>query len=225
MSIKIAPSVLASDFSKLGTEAVRMTESSADYLHLDVMDGVFVPNISFGAPVISSIRKCTPIFFDVHLMICDPLKYIDDFKKSGADNITFHIESTSDPESVIDYIHSVGCKASVSLKPSTDIKTVFPYLEKLDMVLVMTVEPGFGGQAFMPDMLPKIKALRQEIIRQKLNTDIQVDGGIDEQTVSLAAANGANVFVSGSTIFKSSDPHRTINCLKTLAADAFDSEL
>ena len=225
MSVKIAPSVLSADFSRLGEEAVRMTDSAADYLHLDVMDGVFVPNITFGAPVVSAIRKCTPIFFDVHLMICDPMKYINDFKKAGADNITFHIESVKNPEEVIDCILSAGCKASVSVKPGTDIETVFPYLDKLHMVLIMTVEPGFGGQSFMWDVLPKIKALRKEILSRGLNTEIEVDGGIDENTVSFAAANGANVFVSGSTVFRSDDPKETIYTLKKSALEAFDGEL
>ncbi len=219
--IKISPSVLASDFSSLGAEAKRMEECGADYLHLDVMDGRFVPNITFGAPVIGSIRNKTDLVFDVHLMIDTPLDYIDDFKKSGADIIVFHIESSSPVEETVDKIISCGCKAGISVKPKTPVEEVFPYLDKLDMVLVMTVEPGFGGQSFMYETMDKIKALRSEIKRRGLSTDIQVDGGINAKTVETAAAAGANVFVAGSAVFGAEDASKAISDLRSLAEKAF----
>ncbi len=212
--IKISPSVLACDFSRLGAEAKKVEEGGAEYLHLDVMDGHFVPNISFGAPVISSIRSLTNLFFDVHLMISNPLKYIDDFKKAGADLITFHIESDSPVEETLDKIHAVGCKTGLSIKPATPASAVFPYLDKIDMVLVMTVEPGFGGQSFMFDTMDKVTAIREEINRRNLATDIEVDGGINPETVKVAAKAGANVFVAGSAVFKAENPAQMINTLK-----------
>ncbi len=219
--IKISPSVLASDFSALGAEAKRMEESGADYLHLDVMDGRFVPNITFGAPVIGSIRNKTDLVFDVHLMIDTPLDYIEDFKKSGADIIVFHIESSSPVQETVDKIISCGCKAGISVKPNTPVEEVFPYLDKLDMVLVMTVEPGFGGQSFMYETMDKIKTLRSEIKRRGLSTDIQVDGGINAKTVETAAAAGANIFVAGSAVFGAEDATKSIDELRNLAEKAF----
>ncbi len=218
--IKISPSVLASDFSSLGAEAKRMEDCGADYLHLDVMDGRFVPNITFGAPVIGSIRNKTDLVFDVHLMIDTPLDYIEDFKKSGADIIVFHIESSSPVEETVDKIISCGCKAGISVKPKTPVEEVFPYLDKLDMVLVMTVEPGFGGQSFMYETMDKIKTLRSEIKRRGLSVDIQVDGGINEKTVETAAAAGANVFVAGSAVFGAVDAAKAISDLRSLAGKA-----
>lgn len=213
MDIKISPSMLASDYANLQTELEKCEKGGADLIHLDVMDGHFVPNISIGAPVIAAMKRVCAIDFDVHLMISNPYSYIDDFINSGADIITFHTECDSDIQKTIDKIIAGGCKAGLAVKPNTPIEEVFPYLDKLSMVLVMTVEPGFGGQGFMESTLPKIKSLRQKCPM----LDIQVDGGINTETVKLAGAAGANVFVAGSAVFNSDDPAAAIQTLRNNA--------
>ena len=214
--IKISPSILASDFSRLGEAAVLCEKSGADMLHIDVMDGHFVPNITIGAPVVKSLRKTTGLLFDVHLMISEPDRYIPDFAAAGADLITVHAESDGDTKKTIELIKSCGLKASVSLKPATPAETVFPYLDMLDMVLVMTVEPGFGGQSFMEDQMDKIKLIRAECAARGLTTDIQVDGGITDKTLPAAYNAGANVFVAGSYLFKADDMAAAIAALRAI---------
>lgn len=216
--VKISPSILSSDYGKLSSELKRMEDCGADMLHIDVMDGHFVPNITLGAPIVKCIRKSSSLPFDVHLMISDPYKYIPDFVKAGSDIITFHVESDSDIEKTMDLILASGKKAGLSVKPKTPIETVYPYLDKLSMVLVMTVEPGFGGQSFMEDMMPKVSAVKAEIERKGLDIDIQVDGGINKDTISVAAKAGANVFVSGNAIFSSNDAAKTIADFKAKAS-------
>lgn len=216
--VKISPSILSSDYGKLSSELKRMEDCGADMLHIDVMDGHFVPNITLGAPIVKCIRSSSSLPFDVHLMISDPYKYIPDFVKAGSDIITFHVESDSDIEKTVDLILASGKKAGLSVKPKTPIEAVYPYLDKLSMVLVMTVEPGFGGQSFMEDMMPKVSAVRAEIDRRGLDIDIQVDGGINKDTISVAAKAGANVFVSGNAIFSSDDAAKTIADFKAKAS-------
>lgn len=197
----VSPSVLAADFSKLGAEIEKVEKAGAKYIHLDVMDGIFVPNMSFGAPVIASIRKNISIIFDVHLMITEPQRYIDDFLKAGADIITIHYESCENPRDVISYIKSKECRAAVSIKPATPAEAVFPMLKELDMVLVMTVEPGFGGQKMMPDMLEKVRKIRTYAIENGIDIDIEVDGGLTPDNVHMATEAGANIIVAGSAVF------------------------
>ena len=216
--IKISPSILSSDYGNLSSELKRMEACGADMLHIDVMDGHFVPNITLGAPIVKCIRKSSTLPFDVHLMISDPYKYIPDFVNAGSDIITFHAEADSDIEKTIDLILASGKKAGLSVKPKTPVEAVYPYLDKLSMVLVMTVEPGFGGQSFMEDMMPKVSAVRSEIDRRGLDVDIQVDGGINKATISIAAKAGANVFVSGNAIFSSDDAEKTIADFKVRAS-------
>ena len=216
--IKISPSILSSDYGNLSSELKRMEACGADMLHIDVKDGHFVPNITLGAPIVKCIRKSSTLPFDVHLMISDPYKYIPDFVSAGSDIITFHAEADSDIEKTIDLILASGKKAGLSVKPKTPAEAVYPYLDKLSMVLVMTVEPGFGGQSFMEDMMPKVSAVRSEIDRRGLDVDIQVDGGINKDTISIAAKAGANVFVSGNAIFSSDEAEKTIADFKARAS-------
>ncbi len=213
--IIVSPSILAADYGKLAEEITKVTEAGAQYIHIDVMDGHFVPNISIGVPVVQSIRKVTNAVFDCHLMISNPIDYIDAFVKAGADLISFHVESNSDIGQTIKKITSANKKAALVVKPNTPINVVFPYLKDISMVLIMTVEPGFGGQSFMHDMLPKVTELRQEIEKQGLNVDIQVDGGVDDTTATLCKKAGANVLVAGSYIFKSPDVKKAIELLKS----------
>ncbi|MDE6723597.1 MAG: ribulose-phosphate 3-epimerase [Eubacterium sp.] len=210
MDIKISPSMLASDFANLEAELKKCENAGAELIHLDVMDGHFVPNITIGAPVIKALKSVCKVPFDVHLMISEPLKYAEDFADAGADIICFHVECESDIQKTIDKIIDCGCKAALAVKPNTSIDAVYPYMDRLSMVLVMTVEPGFGGQSFMEDMMPKIEKLRADYP----DVDIQVDGGINAETIKTCAKAGANVFVAGSAVFKSENPAETISLLK-----------
>lgn len=197
----LSPSILAADFRILGKQIEEADKAGAHYIHIDVMDGVFVPSISFGMPVISTIRSVTQKVFDVHLMIVEPERYIEEFVKCGADIITFHLEATKDVDGVIDLIHQNGCKAGLSIKPGTPVEAVKPYLAKIDMLLIMTVEPGFGGQKYIPESTERIKEARQIIHEMGLTTDIQVDGGITKDNVHVVLEAGANVIVAGSAVF------------------------
>ena len=212
--IYIAPSLLAADFSNLAQDIERVRQAGANYLHLDVMDGVFVPNISFGPPVIESIRKKTKLFFDVHLMIKHPQRYIDNFVKAGADSITIHYESTSRPRDAIMKIKDFDVKAGIAISPNTPYEAVLPYLDIVDMVLVMTVEPGFGGQAMIPETLEKVRAIKNYIDEHEINVNIEVDGGITAENVHLALDAGANVIVAGSAIFRSKTPRKVIKQMR-----------
>ena len=219
--MKISPSILSCDYGRIAEELKDMELAGADYMHIDVMDGHFVPNLTLGAPVIKCIRKATDVPFDVHLMISEPLKYIDDFCDAGADIITFHTECDSPIGETIDKILSRGVKASLTVKPKTPVEDIFPYLDKLSMVLVMTVEPGFGGQSFMEDMMAKVSALRNEINARGLDCEIEVDGGINEKTIAVAAAAGADVFVSGNALFSSANRKEAVEKFKAIAKENF----
>lgn len=198
----LAPSLLAADFTKLGEQIKETERCGAQFLHIDVMDGIFVPSISFGMPLIESIRPATKQFFDVHLMIVEPERYIQEFVDCGADGITFHLEATKNPQKVIDRIHNAGAKAGISIKPGTPLEEVYPYLSKVEMVLIMSVEPGFGGQSFLPEAYGRIRKIREYLDRHQLAARLEVDGGIGKKNVREVMAAGTNVFVAGSAVFR-----------------------
>ncbi len=212
----VSPSILTCDFANAAEELHFVERSGADMVHLDVMDGVFVPNLSFGPPVIAALRPHSKLFFDVHLMMQYPDRLIDAFVKAGADLINIHLECDSPISETLDAIRAHGKKTGITLKPHTPAEAAFPYLDKVDMVLVMTVEPGFGGQAFMQDMMGKVQALRAEIDRRGLAVKIEVDGGINAATAPVAAAAGADIAVIGSALFNSNDPAALVQAVQKL---------
>ena len=214
--IKISPSILSADFSQLGNEIKRLEEGGADMIHVDVMDGHFVPNLTMGPPIIKTLRKYTKLPFDVHLMISPVHKYIQDYANSGADIITIHPEATENLEESINLIKDLGKKVGVSLNPKTKIDLILNHLNEIDLILVMSVHPGFGGQKFMPEVLDKIKKLKSIKDQKKLNFDIEIDGGINFDNCRMAIEAGANILVSGTAVFKSNngDIKKNINLLK-----------
>ena len=219
--IKIAPSILASDFGALRNDVIAIEKAGAEWAHIDIMDGNFVPNLSMGPDIVKSIRKDSGLFFDCHLMVADPRMFVEPFVKAGADLITFHAECVEDMGSLIDYIHSFGVKAAVAIKPATSEEVLFPVLHKLDMVLVMSVVPGFGGQKFMPEVLDKVRNIRAH--KDGKDIDIQMDGGINAETAALAAKAGVNVFVAGSAVFAKPPYTETIAAIRKNAEENFNA--
>lgn len=212
--IKVSPSMLACDFTKYGAEIEKITKAGAEYVHLDVMDGVFVPNISFGIPLVEAARKVTEAVLDVHLMIVEPEKYIEQFAKAGADIIVFHYEATNNHQEVIDKIHALGKKAGMSIKPATPTFVLEPFMNSLDLVLIMSVEPGFGGQKLIPETIEKVAQVKE--MRQVLGAEfeIEIDGGLTAENAHLAKDAGVDVIVAGSAVFKAENPAEVIAKLK-----------
>ena len=214
--IKVAPSILAADFSALGEEIRQVKDGGADYVHFDVMDGAFVPNISMGVPVLASVRKATDMFLDVHLMIERPIRYVEAFCKAGADLVNFHVEADTRENilAAIEKARAMGKKTGITLKPKTPASAAEPYLDKVDLILVMTVEPGFGGQSFMEDQLDKVRALRSMLDAVNPDCELEVDGGVDENTAPRCIAAGANVLVAGSAVFRKADRAAAIRAIR-----------
>ncbi|MGM9524096.1 MAG: ribulose-phosphate 3-epimerase [Faecousia sp.] len=213
---KVSPSILSADFVNLERDIRALTPAGADYVHVDVMDGIFVPNITIGIPVVAAIRRITELPLDVHLMIDRPIRYVDDFCKAGSDILTIHVEADTEENTLaaLKRIRALGVKPAISVKPKTPAEAVLPYLPYCDLILVMTVEPGFGGQAFMEDMMPKLKQIRTYIDAQNPTCELEVDGGINEKTALICRENGANVLVAGSAYFKSTDPAAFVKKVK-----------
>ncbi len=214
--IKVSPSILSADFVNLERDIRALTPAGADYVHVDVMDGIFVPNITIGIPVVAAIRKITELPLDVHLMIDRPIRYVDDFCKAGSDILTIHVEADSVENTLaaLKHIRENGVRAAISVKPKTPAEAVLPYLSYCDLILVMTVEPGFGGQSFMDDMMPKLKQIRAYIDEQNPDCELEVDGGVNEKTAMICRENGANVLVAGSAYFKAPDPSKFVETVK-----------